>query len=181
MRDTYADYAAAYSMYQSLKATTDNMKKANEYSDEEKENGKENKQTYNLAASEVSETDSEAEMIAGFEKQAEDCNQQQEKFAEYMDRIQDSINEMTESFSHIEFYEASLRDSVSRDTAIAMSDIHKLSRRQKELLSVSPYLASYGKMPPEPMVSDVMLEQVQMNLIDEAQQKLKEMEPGDAD
>lgn len=177
MRDTYADYAAAYSVYQSLKATTDKLKQ-NGGSDEDGSGAGAPK--YNLEAAEVREVDAEAEMIAGFEQQAEACNQQQEQFAEYMDRIQESINEMTDSFAHIEYYEASLRDCVSRDTALAMADIHNLSRRQKELLSVSPYLASYGKMPPEPIVSDETLEYVQLDLKEETQQRLKELDLGDA-
>lgn len=176
MRETYADYAAAYSMYQSLQTTTSNLRQSNSGDgDEDGEDGG-SPAAYNLEAAEVQETDNEAEMLAGFEKQAEDCNRQQEQFAEYMDRIQESINEMTESFAHIEYYEASLRDSVSRDTALAMADIHNLSRRQKELLSVSPYLASYGKIPPEPIVTDEMLEQVQVDLKEEAEHLVKDVD-----
>lgn len=172
MRDTYADYAAAYSMYQSLQATTANLKQSG--------SGERGGKNLQLDAAEVQETDSEEAMLAGFEKQAQDCNAQQEQFTEYMDRIQESINEMTEQFAHIELFEASLRDSVSRDTAIAMADIHKLDRRQKELLSVSPYLASFGKLPPEPIVFDEMMEQAQIDLKEETEKKLRDMELGSA-
>ena len=168
MRDTYADYAAAYSMYQSLQATTANLKQSSSSGSS----------SLSLDAAEVHEADAEEAMLAGFEKQAEECNRQQEQFAEYMDRIQESINDMTEQFAHIEYFEASLRDSVSRDTAVAMVEVHNLSRRQKELLSVSPYLARYGKIPPEPIVFDEMLEQVQIDLREEAEQKLRDIEAG---
>lgn len=179
MRETYADYAAAYSMYQSLQSTLSNLNQSNE-AVPASEGEESDEHTHDLAAAEVREMDSDAEMIAGFDQQAEECNRQQEQFAEYMDRIQDSINEMTDEFSHIEYYEASLRDSVSHDTAVAMGEIHDLTPRQKSLLGVSPYLAAFGKIPPEPNASDELMEDVQIDLLEEVRQRLGENEPVDA-
>lgn len=46
-----------------------------------------------ISNSEVAENDAQAEMIAGFEAQANQCNQQQEEFADFMDRVNESIDE----------------------------------------------------------------------------------------
>ena len=148
MRETYADYMNAYNMYQSLINTSSAMKQSGSTDD-----------------SEVKETEAQAEMIAGFEAQASQCNQQQEAFAEFMDRINDSIDESTRQFEYIEYYEGSLRDSMAHETAVAFSDLHALDRRRRNLVGVSPYVADNAVLLPEPMINPEVFDSIQTDLV----------------
>ncbi|MGN1422357.1 MAG: hypothetical protein ACI4XA_03190, partial [Oscillospiraceae bacterium] len=148
MRETYADYMNAYNMYQSLLNTSTAMKKSGSTDD-----------------SEVKENEAQAEMIAGFEAQASQCNQQQEEFAEFMDRINDSIDESTRQFEYIEYYEGSLRDTMAHETAVAFSDLHSLDSRRRSLVGVSPYVASNAVLLPEPVVTPDVYESIQTDLV----------------
>ena len=159
MRETYADYSNSYNMYQSLQKTVDMMKSSCSIED-----------------AEVVEQDSEAEMIAGFEKQAELFNERQEQFSEYMDRIMDDISDTTREFAHIEYYEGSLRDSLSHDTAVAMSNVNALDERKRQLLDVSPYMANFAELPPEPKTSEEMIEDVCIDLEQQVKDSLEEIE-----
>lgn len=148
MRETYADYMNAYNMYKSLTDTSGVMK-----------------QSGRLEDGEVKEMDSQAEMIAGFEAQAAQCNQQQEEFAEFMDRIQENIEMSTREFSHIEYYEGSLRDTVPHETAVAFSNIHGFDYRHRKLVNINPYVASRAELPPEPITNPEIMEHVSIDLI----------------
>ncbi len=148
MRETYADYMNAYNMYQSLVKTSSAMKQSGSAND-----------------SEVQETEAQAEMIAGFEVQASQCNQQQEAFAEFMDRINDSIDESTKQFEYIEYYEGSLRDTMAHETAVAFSDLHGLDNRRRNLVGVSPYVADKAVLLPEPMINQEVFDSIQTDLV----------------
>lgn len=148
MRETYADYMNAYNMYQSLVKTSDAMKQSGSADD-----------------SEVMETEAQAEMLAGFEMQASQCNKQQEEFAEFMDRINESIDESTRKFEFIEYYEGSLRDSAAHDTAVAFSGLNSLDSRRRNLVGVSPYVANNAVLLPEPVVSPEVFDSMQMDLM----------------
>ncbi len=148
MRETYADYMNAYNMYQSLAKTSSAMKESQSAKD-----------------SEVLETDAQAEMLAGFETQASQCNQQQEAFADFMDRINDSIDESTKQFEYIEYYEGSLRDTMAHETAVAFSDLHNLDSRRRSLVGVSPYAADNAVLLPEPMINQEVFDIIQTDLV----------------
>lgn len=148
MRETYADYMNAYNMYQSLIKTSSTMKQSGSTND-----------------SEVQETDAQAEMLAGFEAQALQCNQQQEAFAEFMDRINDSIDESTKQFEYIEYYEGSLRDTMAHETAVAFSDLHGLDSRRRSLVAVSPYVADNAVLLPEPIINQEVFDSIQTDLV----------------
>ena len=148
MRETYADYMNAYNMYKSLTDTSGIMKQSGKLED-----------------GEVKEMDSQAEMIAGFEAQAAQCNQQQEEFAEFMDRIQENIEMSTREFSHIEYYEGSLRDTVPHETAVAFSNIHGFDYRHRKLVNINPYVANRAELPPEPITNPEIMEHVSIDLI----------------
>lgn len=148
MRETYADYMNAYNMYQSLVKTSTAMKQSGSAND-----------------SEVLETEAQAEMLAGFETQASQCNQQQEAFAEFMDRINDSIDESTKQFEYIEYYEGSLRDTMAHETAVAFSDIRNLDNRRRSLVGVSPYVADNAVLLPEPMINQEVFDSIQTDLV----------------
>jgi len=157
MREAYSEYMSAYNMYMSLSETSGSMKSSGRIED-----------------GEVKEKDMQAEMIAGFEQQALECNKKQEAFADFMDRIQEGISESTQEFSHIEYYEGSLRDSLPHETAVSIDCIHELDSRRKALVAISPYVANYAELPPEPMTSDKMLEDIDIDLVREAQERVQE-------
>lgn len=158
MRETYTQYMSAASTYKSLKETADSM-----HVDK------------NLDASEVKERDEEAEMLAGFEEQTKGINKQQEELSEFMDRIQDSISSITKGFAHVQYYEGSLRDQLSHDTAVAMSDVNQLEPRRKSLLQVSPYVAKNSELQPAPKTSDELTQAVDIDLEAGTDQCLSEL------
>ncbi|MCR5768784.1 MAG: hypothetical protein K6G45_09885 [Lachnospiraceae bacterium] len=156
MRETYSEYMSAYNMYMSLSETSGSMKSSGKIED-----------------SEVKELDMQADMIAGFEAQALECNQKQEQFADFMDRIQESISDSTQEFSHIEYYEGSLRDSLPHETAVSMDCIHDLDNRRRNLLGISPYVANCAELPPEPHTSEKMQEDISIDLVQQAETEVQ--------
>lgn len=160
MRETYSDYMNAYNMYKSLLETSNSMKSSGSIED-----------------SEVKETEAQAEMIAGFELQASQCNQQQEAFAEFMDRINDSIDESTKKFEYIEYFEGSLRDTMAHDTAIAFSDLQSLDNRRRNLVNVSPYVANKAVLLPEPTISSEVFDGIHMDLMQKVNNSIGAAEP----
>ena len=147
MREAYADYMSAYNMYKSLQDTSTLMK-----------------ETKNIEDAEVKEVQSEEEMVAAFAIQAKQCNDEQQAFSDFMDRIQEDISESTNEFAHIEYYEGSLRDTMPKDIAVAMANVMNVDERHKQLINVSPYIASYGELPPAPFESEEMEEDVRIDL-----------------
>lgn len=147
MREAYADYMGAYNMYKSLQDTSTLMK-----------------ETKNIEDAEVKEVQSEEEMVAAFAIQAKQCNDEQQAFSDFMDRIQEDISESTNEFAHIEYYEGSLRDTMPKDIAVAMANVMNVDERHKQLINVSPYIASYGELPPAPFESEEMEEDVRIDL-----------------
>ena len=161
MRETYADYMSAYSMYNSLKNTSNIMKSSKKLED-----------------GEVQEKDEQAEMIAGFEAQAAQCNQQQEQFADFMDRIQENISDTTNDFAHITYYEGELRDTIPHEVAVAMSHVYELDDRRKSLASISPYVASNADLPPEPKISQELAEDIGIDLNLQVKEELERLQQG---
>lgn len=159
MREAYADYMSAYNMYKSLQNTTESMNVNHSVSD-----------------SDVKAIDSEAEMLAGFEIQSKQCNEQQEQFADFMDRIQDNINDYTKEFAHIEYYEGTLRDTLAHQTAVAMSNVHNLDPRRKQLVSVGPFIAANADLQPMPKTTDELMNAVDIDLEQQAQDRIEELE-----
>ena len=165
MNETYAQYSESYTNYQQQAATLRTMKTSGKLED-----------------SEVAEADNQDEIIAGFQVQANQCRSKQEEFTEFMDRIREDIDESAKRFSHVEYYEASLRDSQARDVARASADVQSLDPRRRDLVAVSPYLAHNGEVPPTPHVSDQLDEDFTLNLTEIANSEVSALtdEPGGA-
>ena len=159
LQETYGDYLTAFSTYKSLQDTLVSMKTSR-----------------SLDSAEVQESDKEAEMIAGYEMQANQCYAKQEEFSNYMERLKDDIDEKAEKFNHVEYYEASLRDSDSRDIARATDGLQELELRRKKLISVSPYIAQYAQLPPEPRVEDSLYADSAINTAEIAKNNLSWIE-----
>ncbi len=155
MNETYAQYSESYTNYQQQAATLRTMKNSGKLED-----------------AEVAEADNQDEIIAGFQVQANQCRSRQEEFTSFMDRIQEDINESAERFGHVEYYEASLRDSQARDIARAAADVQSLDPRRRDLVAVSPYLAHNGEVPPAPDVNDQLDEDFTLNLTEIAKSEV---------
>lgn len=159
--EAYAEYNSAYQTYMSYKNTQDALKKSG-----------------NLNDAEVQENENVAEQIAGFEMQAEQCAKTSDEFQDYMDRLQDDIQQKSAQFEHIEYYEASLRDAQSRDFARSqdMNVLQNLSERQKRLVPISTYNAVYAKLPPEPSTEEKLTEDFDIDLKKKSEEILLEIE-----
>jgi len=151
MRESYADYVRSLNTYKALQETQNAMNK-----------------TRSIESAEVHELNKDAEIIAGFEMQAQQFNKNQEDFADYMDRLKDNIDEKAAVFGYIPYYEATLRDEVSRDIARSSDKLQDLDPRRKKLLSVSPYLAAYAKLPPPPAVEQTLYDDFAIDLLHES-------------
>lgn len=159
--NAYAEYNTAYQTYVSYKETQEAMKK-----------------TGDLQDAEVKEKDSTAEQIAGFQAQALQCNNTRDEFQAFMDRLTEDIERKTEKFSHIEFYEASLRDRQYKDIATSQSPekLQELDARRQKLLQINSYYASFATLPPEPSVEEKLDSDFTLNVASIAKQTLKDID-----
>ncbi len=159
MREAFADYSSSATTYKSLMKTQEML------------------DSQGVGASaKVEAEDAQEEMIAGFEVQANQCNAQQEQFAEFMDRIQEDINDSKERFAHVEYYEASLRDGESHDMAVSMSNVQNLDPRKKQLVGVSPYFANNAVVPPLPTTMPEMMQDLDIDLNRQVATNLQSLE-----
>lgn len=158
MRSTLADYSAAYNTLAAYKKTEQTMESA---------------QTLESAVTKTK--DDYAEVIAGYQAQAEQIAQTQKDFSDYMDRLHEDIDDRAQKFGYVEYYDASLRDKKARDTAVAASTVNELDDRRKPLAEVNPLLAKDSELPPVPSVDDEAYDYVRLNLNTKAQEALDEL------
>ena len=151
MRESYADYIRCLNTYKALQETQIAMRA-----------------TRSLEAAEVHEQDKDAEIIAGFEIQAQQFQQKQEEFTEFMDRLKENIDEKAAQFGYIPYYEATLRDNEYRDMAQSIDQMQALDHRRKKLLAVNPYVARHAKLPPQPNIEQKMYDDFAIDLLKEA-------------
>jgi len=151
MRESYADYVRSLNTYKALQETQITMQK-----------------TRSLNDAEVQQQNKDAEIIAGFELQAQQLQQKQEEFSDFMDRLKDNIDEKAAQFGYIPYYEATLRDKEYRDMAQSTEQLMDLDPRRKKLLAVNPYVAKHAKLPPPPNVEQKMYDDFAIDLLKEA-------------
>jgi hypothetical protein len=151
MRESYADYVRSLNTYKALQETQIAMSK-----------------TRSLDSAEVQQQHKDAEIIAGFELQAQQFNQKQEEFSDFMDRLKENIDEKAAQFGYIPYYEATLRDKEYRDIAQSTDRLQELDPRRKRLIAVSPYIAKYAKLPPPPQIEQQMYDDFAIDLLKEA-------------
>lgn len=149
MRESYADYIRSLNTYRALQETQKAMT-----------------ETRSLDAAEVQEQNKNAEIIAGFEVQANQFGRKQEEFSDYIDRLKEDIDQKAAQFGYIPYYEASLRDGESRDFAKSTEALQELEGRRRKLLSISPYVAKYAELPPEPRVEQRMYDDLSIDLME---------------
>ena len=161
MRSTLSEYISSYNAMVALKKTEDNLKAST-----------------SVDASLVEADENEAEVFAAFEAKSNDFKRVQEDFMEFMDRLKEDIDRRAEKFEYIEYYDASLRDSIFRDYASATSRVAELDERRSPLAEINPLFAESVELPPPPSVEDLTGEHLSLNLPVLARQALRELDGG---
>jgi len=151
MRKDLADYIRSLNTYKTLQETKTSMQK-----------------NRSLESAEVQQVDKDAEIVATFEIQAQQFQQKQDEFDNYMSRLKEDIEEKATKFGYIPYYEATLRDKEYRDIAQSTDGLQNLDPRRKRLLSISPYIAKHAKLPPPPDVEQKMYDDFAINLLKES-------------
>jgi len=93
-----------------------------------------------------------------------------------MEQLKEDIVKKADSFEHIDYYEALLRDGNSKETAVAAKEIYDMDERRRPLIAVNPLFAKMSEMPPEPSVDSITFELVSMSLPDMAKDAIAELE-----
>jgi hypothetical protein len=148
MRASLRDYIAAFNTLASLKKTEESM---------ENSDGQ-------LEATVVTNDENQADVLAAFELQSKEFQNVQLDFENFMEQLKEDIDFKASEFEHIEYYEASLRDANSRDTAKASDEIHEIELRRKPLIAVNPLFAKASELPPVPSMEEVTTEHAALNL-----------------
>ncbi len=104
------------------------------------------------------------EVLALFNIKSQEFQKIQYDFTEYMDRLKEDIDRKAEKFEHIEYYDASLRDSNFKNYAVASGRTHEFDARRKPLIAVDPFFAESSELPPQPSVEDITYEHMSINL-----------------
>ncbi len=160
MRNTLSEYVAAYNTMISMQKTEESMKQSNG----------------SLDSSLVESVSSSVEILAAFEKQSQEFQSVQTDFENYMEQLKEDIVKKADSFEHIDYYEALLRDGNSKETAVAAKEIYDMDERRRPLIAVNPLFAKMSEMPPEPSVDSITFELVSMSLPDMAKDAIAELE-----
>lgn len=159
MRGTLSEYSAAYNTLAVYKKTEETMRAEQ-----------------SLESAVTESQDNSAEVLAGYQAQAQQVAQVQQEFSDYLDRLHGDIDARAEKFSYIEYYDASLRDKKARDAAVAADNVNMLDDRRKPLAEVNPLLAQNSELPPEPSIEKKAYEYAGMNLNAVASEALDELD-----
>lgn len=160
MQESLREYVAAYNTLISLQKTENSMESEG-----------------SLDSAVVKVEDNTAETVTAFEMQSKEFQEVQSNFEEYMERLKEDIDLRAEQFSYVEYFDAELRDSYSRDAAVAASEVHDLDERRRSLAEANPLLARNMDLPPVPKVEDITYEHISLNLPAMAKNALEELEP----
>ena len=161
MQESLREYVAAYNTLASLQKTEENMQQSDG----------------SLDATVVEAVDNSGDTLAAFELQAKEFKDVQDKFEEYMGRLQEDIKEKADRFGHIKYYDAKLRDGKANEIAIAADEVRDLDDRRKPLASVNPLFAKVSELPPTPQVEALTYDHLSLNLPAIAKNALNELSP----
>jgi hypothetical protein len=95
-----------------------------------------------------------------------------------MERLKEDIDLKAEKFEHIDYYDALLRDGISKEIAVATDEVHDFDSRRKPLITVNPLFAKTSELPPVPSVEDLTFEHISLNLPSIAKNTLRDLEEG---
>jgi len=148
MAENLRKYTADYNTLASLKNTEQSM----------------NAGDTDLDSAIVKNKNNVAETLIVFDRQASGFKQVQADFDDYMDRLKEDIDRRADVFNHVEFYDASLRDGIFKESAVADNEKMAVEERRRPLLAIDPLFAKKSELPPVPSVEDLTIESVAMNL-----------------
>ncbi len=160
MRTTLSEYVAAYNTMISMQKTEESMKQSGGA----------------LESAVVESRGNSAEVLVAFEKQSQEFMNVQNDFENFMEKLKDDITKKADSFEHIDYYEAILRDGTSKETAVAAKQIHELEERRKPLIAVNPLFAKISDIPPKPDVDNITYEMISLNLNTVAKEAIMEID-----
>lgn len=148
MQQTLSEYIEAFNTLAQLQKTLDSMEQ----------------EGATLDSTVVEKQDNAAEALAAYEMQAQEFKQVQDDFNDYMDRLQEDIQQKAERFGHVEYYDARLQDGYSNQMAVAASEVSELDERRKPLALSNPLLAKESVLLPEPSIEALTFEHLSLNL-----------------
>ena len=148
MQQTLSEYIEAFNTLAQLQKTLDSMEQKGA----------------TLDSTIVEKQDNAAEALAAYEMQAQEFKQVQDDFNDYMDRLQEDIQQKAERFGHIEYYDARLQDGYSNQMAVAAGEVSELDERRKPLALSNPLLAKESVLLPEPSIEALTFEHLSLNL-----------------
>lgn len=116
------------------------------------------------------------EELVAYNEFIKSMEQTQEELDAYMDRLKDDIETTTDRFNYIEYYDTSLVDEDAQQVAKSMDfeNLKALDDRRKELLKVSPYVATYATLPPKLSTEQSLYESIAEDLPNYAREKIAE-------
>jgi hypothetical protein len=116
------------------------------------------------------------EELVAYNEFIKDMERTQEDLDSYMDRLKDDIETTTDRFNYIEYYDTSLVDEDAQDVAKSMDfeNLKALDDRRKDLIKVSPYVATYATLPPALSTEESLYESVAEDLPNYAREKIAE-------
>ncbi len=158
MQESLREYVAAFNTLSSLQKTQESMN-----------------QSQSLESARVDTKENSMETLMAFETQAKQFEQVQTDFEDYMDRLKEDIDQRSEEFGHIEYYDARLQDGHSNELAKATSEVKDMDERRKSLTIVNPLLAKKSDLPPTPQVENLVYEHLSLNLPLIAKNALEEL------
>ena len=156
--NAYSEYQAAHNTYLSYKATQNAMQLQ----------GNDDSQA-------ISQDDSNIKEI---EEKVEKCKELGDVFQMYMRNLQTEINNASEKFGFVEYFEGSLRDGESKKVAdsITAENLQNLDPRRKKIIPINSYFATYADLPPSPSVEPKLMEDFALNLQELASTQLDKIE-----
>lgn len=159
--EALSSYNASYATWKAIKDTIEQMDKQQ-----------------SLLAGDAQTEDMAASMILSSEQVNENFKRLEEDFESYMDRLQDDIDAKADAFGTVTFFEAYLYAAEAQKAVMANANVAKLGPRELKIANVSPYLAEYGTIPPQPNIEDEVMKSMSLNLVSEAENLIRDIHNG---
>lgn len=110
-----------------------------------------------------------------FADQTQDFKKTQEDFKQYMKFLQGDINRLAQQYGFIEYFDASLRDRMAKDSLVANDNVALLDDRRRPLAGINPFYAFSSNIPPAPAVEDCVAEYMAIDVTKVASLSLQEI------
>lgn len=133
-----SEYNTAYASWRSMKDTIDRM---------------DGQQAIDMRDGEVRQVEGlKSQVLTEASLLNQNFEKIREEFDEYMERLQDDIDEKAGDFGHVKFFEAFLYAEEAKKMVDSIDALSSMDDEHKDIARISPYLAKYGTIPPKPSV-----------------------------